>query len=133
TVGADLVPGGGAGAAGGAPRRVAHPGLLPRRARGGGDGAPARAVEAAALRGHRDAPRPRVARRRGAGDPSARSARRVAASGTPPFLPVRPTGGASSRLRGGGERERAGEGDGSRPAAWRPGGEDEPRAVVGRR
>ena len=40
---------------------------------------PPRAVEAPAVRGHRDAPRPRMARRGGARDPPARAARRVAA------------------------------------------------------
>src|SRR5262249_51447257 len=79
----------GRGGGGGGARRLAPPGLFPRRAGGGGGGAPARAVEAAALGGHRDAPRPRVAGGRGARAPSARSARRVVASGPPPLLPVR--------------------------------------------
>src|SRR5262249_7195449 len=83
----------------------------PGGAGGGGGGAPAGAVEGAALGGHGEARRPGGAGGRGAGAPSARSAGGVVASGPPPLLPVRAPGGASSRLRGGGERERAGEGD----------------------
>src|SRR5262249_25995830 len=113
------------------PRRAAHACHPAERARERRGRAPAGALQAPAVRGHRPGTRPRLVGRRGARDPPARAPGRVGAGGPATLLPVRAAGGAPPRLRRRGQRERAGRQREHRHPQRRSGWQGESREGLG--